>query len=434
MKGLFYILRWKGGDFRNDEQLAASENIVRIGQRADCDVRLPNGGPFADELFAVIKPAKSPDCWQLIPVSEFVHTYVNGSSVGLNHYLRNGDRISFSETGADILFELRKGENPGTAHFTSVSRRFVTAVSIAAVLAVVLAFYGIIAPSLQKTRNSRLLATADQSVVRITVDSVFYVRTVSGQDCVLEGEASAGQRGLVMNGTAFLTTDGLLVTARHCIEPWLNYNLVFSSKMSLDELPLCTAWALKAETYNQTHDNDTSYSVISKCTLYGVNGYLGTYLSSDFRCNCERDEIVEIGDFSNRYFIRSITGRFNRSDMMLGDLAVMKLLSLKGTITLPSEELLEKEVVAGSALTFKGYPRRQETGIETSPGDVLKDFAAGHMISHNGGLEPGYSGGPALFVCDGKVYAAGVISTFDKDSRHCIYSVPASEIINIPAL
>ncbi|MBR0300258.1 MAG: hypothetical protein IJQ93_08085, partial [Bacteroidales bacterium] len=61
-------------------------------------------------------------------------------------------------------------------------------------------------------------------------------------------------------------------------------------------------------------------------------------------------------------------------------------------------------------------------------------YEPGQMISHNGGLEPGYSGGPALFVYDGKVYTVGVISTFDRDSKHCIYSVPITELKSIPGL
>ena len=39
--------------------LIASLNTVRIGQKEDCQVLLPNSGIYADEVFAVIKPVKS---------------------------------------------------------------------------------------------------------------------------------------------------------------------------------------------------------------------------------------------------------------------------------------------------------------------------------------------------------------------------------------
>ena len=437
MNGRFYTLRWKGGDFRSDEHLAASENTVRIGQKGDCDVAIPNTGPYADELFAVIKPAKSADGWQIIPVSDFVQTIVNGSPVGLNHYLKSGDHITFSETNAEIEFEVRKGENSGISHFTSVSRRFVSVIANAAVVVVALALYGIFAPVIEKNRNNArnisAIRDAEQSIVQLTVDSIFFVKSTPGKDDTLRRESSYGEQDLVMNGTAFLTNSGILVTARHCVEPWLNFNFVFNSGIDYANLPVGTAWALEAETYNQTHHNDTSYCVISKCTLRGSNGYLGTFRSSEFKIDRTRDEIVELGDFEHEYYLRSITGRFNRSDMMLGDIAALPLPSHTGSIEIPTDSILEQLVTTESILTFKGYPKRQEPGIETLHGGVLKDYAPGHMISHNGGLEPGYSGGPALVVRDGKAYAVGVISTYDKDSDHCIYSVPVSELKNILA-
>lgn len=427
MNGQYYTLRWKGNDFRSDEHLAASENTVRIGQREDCDVRMPNQGQYADELFAVIRPTKLADGWQIISTSDFVRTYVNGSPVILNHYLKSGDRISFSETSADILFEVRKGENIGTSHFTSMSRRFIAIVAGTAAVIIALALYGIIAPNVIKSRNQAILRVAEQSVVQLSVDSIYYVRQVRGEQDTLRRE------GQSIIGTAFLTRDGQLVTARHCIEPWLNF-IVLSYRSDLENLPLGTAWALEAETYNQTHRNDTSYSIVSKCTVHGPDGYWGTFWSSDFSYDNSRDEIIEIGDYSHIYFMRSITGRFNRSDMMLGDLAIMPFPSRKGTVSIPADDVLNNTVISQASLTFMGYPKRMDEGIETADGKVLKDYVPGHMISHNGGLDPGYSGGPALVVYEGKAYAVGVISTFDKDSQHCIYSVPTSEIKNIPAL
>lgn len=427
MNGLFYTLRWKGNDFRSDEHLAASENTVRIGQREDCEVCIPNNGRYADELFAVIKPTKSADGWQIISTSDYVKTYVNGSPVTLNHYLKGGDHISFGETSAEILFEIRKGENAGTSHFRSMSRRFIALVAGTAAIVIALALYGILAPNIVKNRNLAVLKAAEQSVVQLSVDSIYYVRNVRGEQDTLRRE------GQSIIGTAFLTPEGYLVTARHCIEPWLNF-ILFNSGSNLRDLPLGTAWAMEAETYNQTHRNDTSYHIVSKCSVHGPDGYWGAFRSSDFNYDNSRDEIIEFGNYSQVFFIRSITGRFNRSDMMLGDLAVMTFPSRKGKVLIPSEDMMKNAVVSKTVLTLMGYPKRLEDGIETTDGKVLKDYVPGHMISHNGGLDPGYSGGPALVVYDGKAYAVGVISTFDKDSQHCIYSVPASEIKNILAL
>ncbi len=224
MNGQYYTLRWKGNGIRTDEHLAASDDTIRIGQRDDCEVRIPNLSRYADEWFAVIKPTRSADGWLVIPTSGFVRTFVNGSPVVLTHYLKSGDRISFSETTADILFEIRKGDNTGTTHFTSMSRRFIAIVSCTAAIVIALALYGLFIQPDLKHRNLAVLRSAEQSVFQLSVDSIYYVRTVLGKVDTLCRETSSGQSSLVINGTAFLTTDGMLVTARQCIEPGLNYN------------------------------------------------------------------------------------------------------------------------------------------------------------------------------------------------------------------
>lgn len=423
MNGQFYTLRWKGSAFGTDEHLSASENVVRIGQREGSDVLLPNHSRYADEQFAVIKPTKSADGWQIIATSEFVKTYVNGNPVSLNHYLKSGDHISFSESAVEILFEIKKGENVGTSRFTTVSRRRIALIACATAFAIALAVYGIIAPDIIRDRNAAALNAAEESVAELSVDSIYYIRNVSGkQDTVCRSGAS-------IIGTAFLTEQGLLVTARHCIEPWLEYHNIDS--VVINRFPLWTAWAVDAETYNRAHRNDTSYRVVSKCSIRTANKYWGQFWSSDFSYNGTRDEIVTGGDYLHSYCMRTITGMFNRSEMMLGDIAVMPFKPHVGTIVIPSESVLKRIVTTGSSLTFKGYPSLQEWGIDTKEGKVRKEYRSGHMISHDGELIYGYSGGPALIVYKRKAYVVGIVSTLDKGENDCIYSVPISEIHNI---
>ena len=436
MNGRYFTLRWKSHS-RSEGHLAASENTVRIGQKADCDVRLPNPGPYADELFAVIKPTKSADGWQVIPTSEFVRTFVNGSPVGLNHYLKSGDRITFSEGASEILFEVRKGENAGTFSFTSLPHWFMAMGISAAAIAVAVALWMLIWPSVQRARYSAALVSVKESVFKITVESIFYVRTVAGSDQVI-GCFSAEGGGTTLVGTAFLSSDGRLITARHCIEPWLNDNRVFTSGVSLEELPDYVVWSIEAETYNQMHVGDTSYHLVSKCTMEQENGQrMGPFLSTDFRMDRTRDEIVETGDFSTVRYCRSITGRSNRSDMMLGDFAVLDSFGLKGTITIPTEKQLGKLVSSNLELAFKGYPRRVDAteAMENGRGWIRKDYSPGHMIAHSGNITHGYSGSPVLVVNKGRAYAVGIVSTYDANDKrdndgdmHYCYSVPILEI------
>lgn len=443
MSAQYYSLRWKGGDFRSDGHLDASENTVRIGQRHDCDVLLPNDGPYADELFAVIRPAKSADGWQIISNSEFVQTYVNGSPVCINHYLRSGDRISFSETSAEIIFEVRKGENTGTNRFTSMSRRLIALVACLAALSIGLSIYAIIHNSIMESRKRAALEQAKESVFKLTVDSVYYVSTIADTSVVLRRSRASGESGMVLVGSAFLSTDGLLITARHCIEPWLNDNRLFTSDFQHVSMPECVAWAIESETYNQTHDNDTVYRLVSRCTIEGPDGSLvGKYSSTDFKYDNSRDEIVETGGYDHVNYVRSITGRSNRSDMMLGDIAVLRMDGKTGTILIPDEKEMSRMLKDNAEFSFRGYSSEYNMSSQDTPdygkGSLKKGYIPGQMIAHDGDITYGYSGSPALVVKNGHAYAVGVVSTYDandkKDSdkvMHCCYSVPITEIKRI---
>ena len=93
-------------------------------------------------------------------------------------------------------------------------------------------------------------------------------------------------------------------------------------------MSLPSRWALEAETWNQLHAGDTSFSVVGRCTLSRGEGSaeesLATFLSSDFRYDPSRDDIVEFGDFNREYYWRSLMQRHGRSDMMLGDIASVR--------------------------------------------------------------------------------------------------------------
>lgn len=425
----YYTLRWREGGFRTEECLAAAEDIVRIGEEEHCDVKLVNPGEYQDEVFCIIKPSQSSEGWVLIPVSDFVTTFVNGSPVKLIHYLENGDKISFSETGAELAFEIRHdnkyADAPGTHRFSTLSRRFMVAASLAAVLLFILSLYAVFSQDLSDRKTKAALENASHSVLRIRVDSIYLVKHAPGVSDTLRRMAAQE------SGSAFYTDEGILVTARHCIEPWLNNGFFGNQLSDYSQLPDHLAWALEAETWNQTSTCDTSLRLISKCSLLSETGQLlWSCFSSDFRYDNARDEIIELGDFAHEYYWRSVTGRFNRTDMMLGDIAVLEGFIQKGTIALASQEVLDRWLKAGTRLIFYGYPTGHKFSgkkIDRSSGEIKTDYSPGEMLAHNGELGVGYSGGPALIVHKGKVYAVGVISTYDETGSTRIYSVPVSE-------
>ncbi len=428
MTGQYIVLKWKDEASRRQRSFTARENAVRIGQEADCDVSLPNTGRFADELFAVIKPAKSAEQWQIIPVSAFVTTLVNGSPVGLNHYLESGDRITFSEGGTEILFRTVKGELDAlkTQAYVKASRRWVYFLTAAVALAALLAVYAIVAPSIRDARLTKALSLADASIYKIKADSVFLIRQTAGK------EEITARTAVAIPGTAFIIADGSLVTARHCIEPWINYTDIEKLSASSPELPRYVAFALFAESYNWNHRADTTYRLVSKCSLYDASGaFVKDILSSDFLVDTSRDDILELGDFGADLYWRSISPGFGRKDMMMGDLAVMRAVASDGGIELLSKDKMQELLKAGNSLYFRGFPlKHQGAGMEKSQKRILNDYEPGLLISHEK-LEHGYSGSPALVVYKERVYACGVLSTLDDNNSSSAYSVPISELDKI---
>lgn len=435
MSKAYYTLRWSrpGHWYEKEHQLSAGSDTVRIGQQECCDVRLENEGIYADEIFAQIR-ASGKESWQLVPISGFVACFVNGVPVTLVHHLQDGDRIHFSETEYEFLFEIRRDghfSHTGVRHVSSLS--FTARLLLALIPFILLGIlsYSVIKSGREGRAREKALAAVRSSVLKISVDSVFYVRAISGSSQIIRSFSYVQEEGKAISGSAFLTRDSLLITARHCIEPWLNDKSVLWSNLTLPNFPTPVQWALEAETYNQTHAPDTTFQVVSKCTLAGGDDASRRldicFLSSDFIMDTSRDEIVEVGNFNQVYYWRSITGRFALRDMMLGDIAYVRY-PQAGDIRLSPPEKLPEQLLLGTNLVFMGYPEYQTIGFEQSEGKVRKDYTPGEMIIHSGDLLHGYSGGPVLMVRGNMVWAVGVISVLDNSGGSRIYSVPVIEM------
>lgn len=434
----YYTLRYErtDGQHKAGERIAASAETVRIGQQEDCDVRFANDTDFADETFAVIRPCKDTGGWQLVACSEFVITTVNGTAVRLVHYLDDGDRISFEGERQELLFNIHSDSkynaDGGTVVVSApVSRKLELAIfAILFILICIIGGYSYQIKNADRQRTA-VIDSMKQSVMQISVDSVYYVeRSASGTRIIGTYSYEQAEEHSI-SGTAFLTEDSLLITARHCIEPWLNDGTIMGANKPKDLKSLPTRWALEAETYNQTHDGDTTYLVVSVCRLYRgekATDYVATYKSTDFSYDQSRDNIIEKGDFYNVYYWRSIQCGHTRRDMMLGDIASVKHCD-KGRISIAKDDDMKGMLRQGQRLDFIGYPSYIESGMEPSEGEVKLEYhnTGDEMIAHNGGLKSGYSGAPALVVKGQSAYAVGVVSVTDEGGDR-IYSVPITEI------
>lgn len=405
---------------------AGGKQILTIGQVTGCDITVVNHTPYEDEIFAKIVPNREGDGWHLVKLPTHWPVSVNGTEMRRVHYLQDGDVIDFPN--ASCRFNIIEGERtePAIVHLHSHSR---TVWVISAILAVVAGVLGLwIYDSRRDTITSSMQADIEASLFTTRVDSLLLMRG----DSVVERYVYASSPV----GTAFLTADSLLVTARHCIQPWLNRVLPFdfASIPAIDESPV--KMALFAETENQLTDT-TLCRVVSFVTLTDEKGNETSLSSDEFAVNSDEDDIVELGSYSRPMYWRSISHRYTRQSMMLGDIATARF-NRAGSIPTASADDIRRLLSRKSVrLTFFGHP---ESAVNGNTLDRVTDELRvqvnesselpGHlsMLAHGGALTPGFSGGPVI-VRDGIGFkAVGVISVTDEKNVARSYSVPTSEI------
>ena len=403
-----------------------AEKTVLIGESAGCDVKLPNYTDYEDCIIAKIAINRDGEGWHIVRIEREADLKVNGTGVNRVVYLHDGDRI---EAGNEnFRFRIEKGEKsePVVYNIKTSKSSLWMAGGLILLLALLFGVYIYIDKSTALTESQR--NEIETSLFAMRVDSL---QLIHG-DSIIESYVYAA--GPV--GTAFLTSDSLIVTARHCIQPWLNGVLPedFSSIPASSEWPVATA--LKVETANQLSGIE-DWKIISYVTLTDEAGNSFPLSSEAFKINREFDDIVEMGSYDNPMYWRSISHRYTRSDLLLGDIAAAPF-GRGGTIVTADEtdlrRLLDRK---GIDLAFFGHPEAAVTGNKLEyktdelrlPLSELPELPGRlFLLSHEGNLSPGFSGGPVI-VRDGSGYrAVGVISVTDDRNGYRSYSVPVSEL------
>lgn len=424
MKDRHYILRGRSGIYSRP-----GDADTVIGQCPGCDIRLDNRSRYVDVDFARISPDHDGHGWHIVRLSGYFPIQVNGTPLNRVHYLGDGDVIDF---GAGNIFRFRTAEGavekPEVTHVHGQGRLlWVLAAAVAVIgLIVGLQFWS----SGRDEITARMRADIEGSLFTTRVDRL----TLVAGDSILD-EYIYASGGPV--GTAFLTADSLLVTARHCLQPWLN----MVEPQEYGRIPESEEWpvaaALRVETANQLAGGDVC-RLVSHITLTAADGTQTGITSDAFVIDYTGDEIVELGGFDNPLYWRSISHRYTRSDMMLGDIAVARF-GYAGKIEAAGSDDIVRLLGAAdrTVLTFAGFPEAGVTGntldyatdrlrvpLTTVEGDSTRLF----MLAHQGGLSPGFSGGPVLTRDGSGFKAVGVISVIDDRNGNRAYSVPLSEI------
>lgn len=404
---------------------AGSNRPTIIGQTEGCDLLLPNNSPYENRSFAKFDANADGSGWHIVRLDRFADISVNGLKLNCVHYLSDGDSIDIE--GHHYRFNVREGEQraPEVTHVHRGGKMLWGIVALLLLVAASVAY--LFWDNNSRTLTDGMRAEVEQSVFLLQVDSLQLLKG----DSIIDRYAYAS----APTGTAFLSTDSLLVTARHCLQPWLNVVLPadYATLPTVQDWPVRSA--LLAETNNQLDGTD-EWRIRSFATLTDSEGNTLTVNSDDFTIPTELDEIVELGSYSDPQFWRSISHRYSRRDMMLDDVAVMHF-GRPGQIPLASGREVRKLLHPGVKLTFVGHP---ESSVVSNALDFqvdelhhpLREYeelpGRLFMLGHDGALIHGFSGGPVL-VRDGLGFkAVGIISVVDERNKNRSYSVPISEI------
>lgn len=451
----YYSLRFERNDnlHHAGEQMLNADNLLHIGQTQACDIRLTNDSQYEDAELAVIEKRSDDKGWKLISLSPYKEheVRVNGIPVNHVHFLNDGDRIAFEGQRQELLFNIREDEQYDSNRILSVNAK--ASKSVIIWLAVVsIAIVGFAMHYLyNRSMDDNMIESAQQSVFQISVDYIELVEC-HGDSTIVKEVAYKGLDFDEEFGTAFLTTDGSLVTARHCIEPWLNLPEGTVMDTTHPGTPLPVRMALKASTLNfiaECEGNDsTSWQMVSHCQLCrhdDSDSILMRPLSTQFKMDKTRDHIVEYGDFDHQYLWRSIKVRPHRTEMMLGDIAYLpsaadSLHGLKGSIRMATKKEMRKLCRnANRPLIIMGRKSidSEDKQVQTPEANLklklkeenFKDGYPNSVIAHDGGIDHGFSGGPVLTRSGLNGWCViGVVSVTDKNNNNWYYSVPITEI------
>ncbi len=426
---MHYIsLKIKGGNtyHSNGKRVKLTERIINIGETADCDVRYETTYQ-QPEYYASIIRNEDDKSWRIVKRSSHVDISLAGKgSIGYAHTLNNGDIIQIEGKSMTLSFHAHYDDQYYEENPQDVWRWTVAAL-LGFIAIVIVAF---ILNDNQNCFDSEDIEPLEESVYFVKVDSVRRLLVINGKQTIVPPTKLLED---APTGTAFLTTEGNLVTARHCVEYWIGRNLDLTTKLNRLEENDIVRWAIETETFNQTHEKDSALLQVffSIYDFMGNQKYSFDTTNKQVHINNLKDGIFMLADFSQENYWRTIRPCFNDRTMELGDILWIDGLKEQGKVKIASPEHI-KSVKNGTKLMICGYPM---TGI----GDKRMVFTEGTIrrkaqadnenLFFESNINHGFSGGPVLMKDDGDVVAIGVVSRVDSISSGLYkLAVPITEM------
>ncbi len=411
--------------------LLAGARRLDIGHTPSCGLRTECGSGEEPRVLASILPRKGGG-WILTRRDDSARVALAGRPVGVAAAISPGDEIDIDGTRLRFTVHTDGDYDPaaGVVYRRRGGRRRGILVAIVAVAAIVAAA-ALLLPRPRASLREADLDALDASLYRIVADSVYLLRDSSGIEIVV----AAIEPDTRASGTAFLTADSLLVTARHCIEPWIG-DEEWDGTPGSPTLSAELALAIEAETANRLAGREI-YRVRTRCVLTSPTERHELY-STDFDVDRSRDQVVCLGTDARPMYMRSIVPLAHRSDMELGDVAVMAFGAAGALHVASADELRAFDASADREIAVAGFPvtdSRIDTGVSRTWGNSQhidfsgRDGTPAGCIQMSAAVNAGNSGGPVLALIDGEPRVVGLVSKADRRSTQgTFWAVPATEI------
>ena len=446
---MYYRLTYISSDQREQigDYVLNGIKPLNIGQDDTCDVRLPDSDRYEPQLFATILARENGVEWYVVKRTDNYSILLNGVDVPIAQVLKNKDVLTFSDgtNHTELRFEIiNDGEydaNSGVVYQKHKGqKRYFAVMALLALLAI-----GAVAYSLSNHQHDLRhsdLSVYNSSIYHITTDSVYLLC-----DTIVDGQrqeyvVDAIELAQVAAGTCFLTEDSLFVTARHCIEPWINdeeWDGVSSKHKMSPEVRLATM----AETGNRMAGWQ-KYILRAHCVISkGLDRF--DYYSTDFTMNKTRDMVMRLGTAKEVIYWRTIFPIAHRRDMELGDFAYLKAKDIqeRGTIMMANWEDLQTFASPENDhdIAVVGYP------LNDNDADDMAVPVYGNLMSlelNEAGkgltgcmqlsapINRGNSGGPVFAMIDGVMKVVGIVSKADgRANQGMFWAVPVTEVVNM---
>ena len=434
----YYSLKYKGGNsfHKNGDSDNFTGRTIYIGETVDCDIRFENDG-FKPELYATIIQNSDDKSWCIVKNSSHVEINISGKgSIGYVSQLTDGDVIHIAGKQMSLLFNTHYDCNYLRKHKSSHYRFFITTLIVlcAAFLSTIFLFKN---SDKENNFNEQDVAELESYIYQISVDSVKFIKVYKENKLRIEETIQTKiLSDSFPKGTAFLTTGGYFVTARHCVEYWIGENFDLTVDPENLEKDDIRRWAIEAESSKMACEDSVSYFIKVFCSIYDFLGNkVSNFTSTDtdtIYINNEHDGIFQLANFEKEYYWRTIRPYFNDMSMSLGDIIIIKApeVDVKGAIKLGNKEDL-KASVRGTNLVMCGFPVTEgnRSNVIFAKGVVKQDCNDSTIILMEADINHGFSGAPVLKKTKNGIVAIGVVSKVDSTSGGLYkWAVPVTEI------